>query len=329
MDVRELDLSKRELKDTDIEPIRELTQLETLDISDNGLTSLDAIASLPLLRSLDVSCNKIEALEPLRRHATLETLNLNGNPIADLSPLKDAHALAALDISSIAGINLSALPDCAVLRELRLGGAEDVGALEPLSRCGKLERVWANNVRDIAWVGELPNLRTLDLVGSKGIKDFSPLAHAVRLTSLHLQNTSISDVTVLRNLTELETLVLSYSEGVTDIAPLANLPKLRVLWVNGTFVSDISPLTSVHTLEELTTFVTPVKDLRPLAEMQSLNRLEVCYQGPDGGGGEKLDFTPITKLTGLAYLRINHYQLTTEQKQMLREALPQCEIEIQ
>lgn len=65
-----------------IEPI-----LESLDLSNLGLTDLSGLEYLSGLRELNLSNNKISNLEPLSHLMNLTKLDLSYNQIVDISPL--------------------------------------------------------------------------------------------------------------------------------------------------------------------------------------------------------------------------------------------------
>jgi len=61
------------------------------------------------------------------------------------------------------------------------------------------------------------------------------------LTTFHLVNNQISDISPLANLTSLRYLYLRFNQ-ISDISPLAGLTSLRSLGLNENQISDIKPL---------------------------------------------------------------------------------------
>lgn len=75
----------------------EYTNLETLTLSNNSLTSLKGFPNLPNLRKLDLSDNQIsDGLELLSASPNLEFLNLSNNPLKDISSLEALTKLKQL-----------------------------------------------------------------------------------------------------------------------------------------------------------------------------------------------------------------------------------------
>jgi internalin A len=78
-----LDLSNLELREIPVD-IQQLTMLESLNISNNKLTSLKRVEDLPNLREINASNNQIKELHSeLQDMYCLETLILIGNPVVN------------------------------------------------------------------------------------------------------------------------------------------------------------------------------------------------------------------------------------------------------
>lgn len=81
-----LDLSNLELREIPVD-IQQLTMLESLNVSNNKLTSLKRVEDLPNLREIIASSNQIAQLHAeLQDMYCLETLVLIGNPVVNQHP---------------------------------------------------------------------------------------------------------------------------------------------------------------------------------------------------------------------------------------------------
>lgn len=100
------------------------------------------------------------------------------------------------------------------------------------------------------------------------------------------------------------------------------MPKLQYLILADTPIADISPLASCKELIYFEVFDTAVKDFTPLLGCEKLQDLNMCWT--DG------DPEVIAQLTSLKRLwwwgTIQRPALTDEEKAMITEALPNCEI---
>ena len=132
-----------------------------------------------------------------------------------------------------------------------------------------------------------------------GITDITGLEHATNLTSLNLSHNPINDVTPLGGLTMLKRLLL-YKNRITDLKPLADLPNVEFVTFWETNVSDLTPLKGWKNLKSIELRLTKVTD-----------------------------YTPLHGLTNLKSLATNRRLVSDEQLAMLKQALPNCKIEIE
>lgn len=83
---RSLDLSNMDLREIPVD-IQQLTLLESLNVSNNQLTSLKRVEELPNLREIIANNNQIAQLHSeLQDMYCLETLILVGNPVCNMHP---------------------------------------------------------------------------------------------------------------------------------------------------------------------------------------------------------------------------------------------------
>jgi serine/threonine protein kinase len=102
---------------------------------------------------------------------------------------------------------------------------------------------------------------TLDLAKyGKQIKNIAPLRR-MRLTTLHLDDTAVSDLSPLREM-RLHFLYCARTE-VQDLSPLSGMPLIR-LDVSGTPVSSLEPIREMNRLIYLACDDTEITDLSPL-----------------------------------------------------------------
>ncbi len=114
--------------------------------------------------------------------------------------------------------------------------------------------------------------------------------------SVELRNSEAADLTPLTQMKELRCIALSFTR-VRDISPLAELPNVDEIYLEGTDVEDLSPLRNLSKLEMLWLDSTPVMDLSPLHGLQNLK-----------------------------WLKLRDTQLTEQEVERLRAALPDCKI---
>ena len=114
---------------TSVAPLASLTKVRHLDLSENGLTSLDGLENLAWLESLTARRNDIVSLSALRRLSELDRVTLQGNAIESLEPLASLTSLTHLDV-----------------------GANRISDLTPVSKLPHLTSLWAwtNRITDLS-----------------------------------------------------------------------------------------------------------------------------------------------------------------------------------
>ena len=102
------------------------------------------------------------------------------------------------------------------------------------------------NISDLTGLEFATNLQSLHLgygeVGnSNAVKDLSPLADLIQLTSLDLAGNGISDISSVTGLTNL-TWLHFWGNSISDISPVVGLINLTTLYLGDNNISDLSPL---------------------------------------------------------------------------------------
>jgi len=141
---------------------------------------------------------------------------------------------------------------------------------------------------ELSALAAITSLKDLSLYRVYNFSDLGPLAKLVRLESLDLDGTHVTNLWPLAGLTGLKTLVLR-GVGVSELGALAGLTGLESLDLGQTHVTDLRPLAALTQLKWLNLRTTRVVDLRPLA---GLTELRILYVGA----------TPVTDITPLAGL---------------------------
>jgi Leucine-rich repeat (LRR) protein len=279
-----IDLSYTWIGDTDLDRIGRLKDLRSLELSFVRVTDrgIERLRDLPNIDRLNLhSAEHITdfALTYLRGWKNLRWLDLGGTDITDIGVelLSDFKSLESLDISGTQATDngiefLAALPR---LRELKIGGnVMTAGALMAL-------RV-------------LPNLVSLDLSGVQRRNsgswqvsitdlDLELFSTFDRLETLNLRGRKITDLGTrhlarmknLRSLNLSETAVTS--EGLENISTLADLRKLELVELKGVGDTAIPHLLRMKRLEQIDLTGTSVSDkgLEQLAAAPNLRRLFV------------------------------------------------------
>lgn len=147
---------------TSLEGLEYLPNLSYLDASDNDLSSVSSMGDCEYLTYLDLSDNDISNLSGLNRLENLEELDLSGNRVSSVSSLKHLDYLESLDLSDNRMSSSSSLSSLESVTHLVL----DHNSLREIDNLpGNLVYLSArgNEITDMRSVVYLRDLETLDL----------------------------------------------------------------------------------------------------------------------------------------------------------------------
>jgi internalin A len=217
-----LDLDARDSGITDLSGVECLTSLQSAEFYGgevpNQISDLTPLSYLSELTSLDVSNNPIGDLSPLVYLTKLKSLDLSYNAAPDLTPLSKLPSLQALHIEQATMQVPASLASLENVKELYAISTIDDGALiGGLTQLTHLELGFMAFTNADA-LGNLGNLGYLDAI-DLGLTSAAPFATLTELTHLDLKENAFTDVGPLQNLTGLSYLGL-FATPITSIQPL-------------------------------------------------------------------------------------------------------------
>ena len=244
----------------DIDPLDDLSSLETLNLSDNAIVNLRSLSRLSALMDLNLSDNNITDVSSLKDLMNLRNLDLSDNNIGDVSPLRDLTGLVNLDLSGNTNLtNLGALyklkqggtttitlppgfeiPDSVTFAndalEAAVKSALGIGPDAPILETDLAENLTrliatGKNIDDLTGLEKATGLTTLDL-GQNAIVSIDPLGPLANLETLDLADNQIQWVQAISTLPVLETLDLR-NNSLRSLDYLEDLPALQTLSLNG------------------------------------------------------------------------------------------------
>ncbi len=210
----------------DISPLRELTELKSLDCGGTDHRK-GLVADLTPLRGMQLKrlyCREthVADLSPLQG-MPLAILSLNGTLVSDLSPLKGMPLTDLLcggtrisDLSPLAGSPLS-------------------GLICP-----------GTQVTDLSPLKGLP-LKLLNIRNTK-VKDLSPLK-GLPLLTLNLDHTQVSDLSPLAGMHLHD--ICCYETPVTDLSPLSGMAPVKVRFSPQQIAGGIDAVRNLKSLQEI------------------------------------------------------------------------------
>jgi hypothetical protein len=141
------------------------------------ITDLSPLSELSNLQSLDLMGTQVDNLSPLAELINLQSLNLWKTKVTDLSPLAGLTNLQALDLSRTRVMDLSPLSKLINLQYLSVINT-NVSDLSPLTSLTNMQYLYISGTKviNLLPLAMLINLKTLDLRWTH-IVDLSPLDH--------------------------------------------------------------------------------------------------------------------------------------------------------
>lgn len=287
-------------------PFEKLTQLSSVDLSDNAELS-------------DISCLK-EASD------TLCQMNVSGTLVKDFSVLSGGSIeIIKAQNCSLTYSSVMTLPDANV-RELYLSnnnitaiprlkkyGAltyldlsrNKISEISPLSDCVKLTSVCLshNSISDLSALSVCPALKDVNVSYNK-LKKMDGLEKCIYLKQISAAHNKISSIDGLTNCTLLEYVDLS-NNRVSDISVLSkSADKLITVLLDNNKLSNIVALQNTVRLEYISMDGNALVSLSPLSQSKAL-------RGISASGNAIGDLDPICNAPELKYVYLSRNSITT------------------
>ena len=229
--ITELDLSGNTFIQT-LEPLGQLTNLRSLNLSRATVTDLAPIRNLTELVDVDISHTNILDLSPFKYSDKLEKLKVDHTEVSDISIIQKMPLLHYLDASATPVTDFTPIATTPELLQLNLEGTA-IYDLSPLGNLAQLTElnISSTSIKDVSSLKGLTALGTLDLDSTR-IANIEPLGGLEKLKVLHANHTLISDLKPLQKLPQLEKIYCDQTPITREVADafMAANPKVLVVF---------------------------------------------------------------------------------------------------
>ena len=229
--ITELDLSGNTFIQT-LEPLGQLINLRSLNLSRTTVTDLAPIRNLTELVDVDISHTKILDLSPLKYSDKLEKLKVDHTEVSDISIIQKMPMLHYLDASATPVADFTPIATTLELLQLNLEGSA-ISDLSPLGNLAQLTElnISSTSIKDVSSLKGLTALGTLDLDSTR-IANIESLGGLEKLKVLHANHTLISDLKPLQKLPQLEKIYCDQTPITREVADafMAANPKVLVVF---------------------------------------------------------------------------------------------------
>ena len=215
-----------------------VTQKQHVDISGiREIITLEPISELSDLTSLDISGTSIEDISPLRNANKLKVLRANSTLIEDISSLKYDITLEELEVANTGVNDLSVLMSLRNLTKINLANTL-VNRINNLKNCPNLTslNLSGTKINNISVLQDLVQLKSVD-ISNTSIHDLSPIASLKDLQYLNISGTAITNLHPLNELENLRDLYCS-NTSIRDLSPLKSHRRLGKIYCDHSKIGD-------------------------------------------------------------------------------------------
>ncbi len=283
-------------------PLRDLTALKELIISDSQISGADTLRTLVNLQSVSFENSDINTLGFLASMPQLEKLNIAGkhHTFQNYDTLRTLTDLRSLDISEnpqATTENVEAFSDFTMLTNVRIASCPlsslsflyssasrlqtfdasscpNIANFDLLMRASKLKKVNISNTaaKTITFAKNKVDLKDLRLANTE-VESIEALASSINLEWLDISNTKVQDISALVGMTKLKRLLMSHCSAVADVKALSGCESLKVFDCSHSQLASIDGLERCTNLSVIDLSYTMVTDLKPLFSAKKIERL--------------------------------------------------------
>lgn len=235
------------------------TELETLDLSNCGISNISALSTLNQLKVLNLDDNSINNLTALGKCSSLEELHICRNAVTALTPLASLSNLRILDVSLNSIDTIAPIIKCTSLSELnvsdnKLTDLEGIGSLKNLTSLIASK----NEIESVEGIEKCTKLEVFNLANNL-LVDISGLANIKTLTDINIDYNDVLEVPDFVD----DCALVSFSAAhnfLEDCEGLSGLPNLNYVNMDYNNIRDISCLLDCNCLVQVNVFGTYIKD---------------------------------------------------------------------
>ncbi len=276
--------------------LRTLVNLQTVSFENTDINTLGFLTSMPLLEKLNIAGkhHTFQNYDTLRTLTNLRSLNISENPQATTENVEAFSDFTMLTNVSIASCPLSSLSflysSASRLQTFDARDCPNIANFDLLMRASKLKKVNISNTaaKTITFAKNKVNLKDLRLANTE-VESIEALVYSINLEWLDISNTKVQDLLPLTGMAKLKRLFMSNCTAITDLRPLAGCESLKVLDCSHTQLASIEGLETCTNLSVIDLSYTLVTDLKPLFSVKKIERLNLDLHAETSAQQVQLD----------------------------------------
>ena len=218
-----------------------IDRIDSIDLSNRGLTSIDGIEMFTNLYAINLSNNNISDITPLTKIVTLGSINLSNNNISDISAFENlkSKSLNNLNLSNNKIKDISPLENTtAFFYSLDVSNNIGITGFKNLKEVGYLNASGCN-IKDIYEISGMTNLIELNISNNPEMIGYEFLPN---VSYLDISNCNLNEIPKIpRNV-----VILNISNNnLTNFDGAENINNLSTLNISGNLITDWQNLKNI------------------------------------------------------------------------------------
>ena len=216
---------------TDLEPLKNFSQLTKISFSGNEVEDLTPLANLPQLENILAINNQITTIDSIKDLSNIKYICLDGNKLSNIDVISNWNNLIEI---SFQNNKIEQLPDLTNLTELKTINLSNnqIQSIENIANINSLEKLEIDN----------NNLQTLE-----GIQNIS------NLKILSCSNNQITQISGIEQLSNLENINFNKNQ-IKEINEIYKNEQLKYLYLDNNQIIDFEVLKQLSNLQKYTTY---------------------------------------------------------------------------
>ena len=263
--LKEVDLSGSRFPAADLKYLAAFQDLEKLNLSGCGLSTIADLAGAKKLTWLDLSSNTLRNLEALMPMANLQELYLQHNAVTTLDNLAGLDNLTRLDISYNSVSDIIPLAGCDSLSWLNAGN-NLITSLDGIEAFPGLTHLYLkqNKVENVFALRKLTGLTVLDL-SDNGLDNIDSLESLVNLVELRCANNQLVHLPNWPAGVPLSILDISHNQ-IGSLSPLAKMEDLTYVYCDYNWLTSLDPIANCYRLVMVNAYGNDISDVSNLTD---------------------------------------------------------------
>lgn len=328
-----------------LDPANKFIHLVSIDISGTGISDIAPLKNLVDLQTINCAKSKVTKLDALANLKRLVNLNFSNTGVADISPLANCDNLEIINADNTQIDIITALSKLSRLKKVYADNTKltketladfkkENNTCLVVYRTEQLNKWWSDindnwksifkryvpftDKPDREQLHQITVLKEIDVKEQNEISGLKPLEILEDLEVLKFTDTRINDLVAIKDLKNIRELICPRNP-IDNLIPINNFRKLQVLDCSNTLISDLEPLKDIKSLTVLKISGTKVRGLKDIENLKELVHLDISAT-------KVMLLKPVKELPKLKVLKCYNTNILKMFINSFKEEHPGCEV---